>query len=98
MLKDDISKETRTLLNKPLFRIKTEEEFIQEFGERWNLAISHGWNKDMDNMFGTIVPIENNIYCIQLMCNPKSNLKLVGNDDQFWTFGLDMLKRIEDDL
>lgn len=43
------------------FRIKTEEEFLTEFGTYWMSIIKYGWNNDgkMDFLFG--VNLEQNI-------------------------------------
>lgn len=38
------------------YRIKTEEEFIIDYGKEWRDVIKYGWSSHMDMMFGKRIP------------------------------------------
>ena len=54
------------------YRIKTKEEFIEEFGKRWNDNIHGSWNDDghMDYLFGSELPLYSyeNLQCNWFEC------------------------------
>ncbi len=40
-----------------IYRIKTEEEFIEQFGRNYGDEVSYGWSEDMSHLFGKILTI-----------------------------------------
>ena len=41
-----------------MVRVKTEEELLIEFGPRWYYNMEYGWNSNMKNLLGDIIPEE----------------------------------------
>lgn len=35
-----------------MYRVKTREEFVGEFGADWKRHVGYDWNYDMDKLFG----------------------------------------------
>ena len=74
------------------FRIKTEEEFLTEFGINWMSDIRYGWNHDgrMDFLFG--VNIEEYISEDDLLDGDFSINIGVNQDEYTWMISRDMIK------
>lgn len=77
-------------MKKYSYRFKTEQEFIQEFGQQWKNIIMFGWNVKMNKFFGAILPYEP---------TPEQLLKKSNKDpltflDEYynWTISWDMVK------
>ena len=74
------------------FRIKTEEEFLTEFGTNWMSNIRYGWNNDgrMDFLFG--VNIEQNISEDDFL-DEDFFINITDNQDGYtWMISRDMIK------
>ncbi len=47
------------------YRIKTEQEFIKEFGEDWRSKLGLYWGVQMTEKLGQILPQAYNAYCME---------------------------------
>jgi hypothetical protein len=65
------------------YRIKTQEEFIEEFGENRRYRVTFGWNPNMDYLFGKQYP-----YIINKFSAKQENIK-------GWNISIDMLIKDE---
>jgi hypothetical protein len=71
-----------------MYRIKTKEEFINEFGEHWRGRVDYGFIEDMDYLLGITIP--ESIY---------SDFDFDNNLDfklDRWTISPDMVIKIKD--
>lgn len=75
--------------NKPIFRFKTREEFIEEFGDDWENTILYSWDDNMNIWLGQSIPKTDNIKYLQLWIHDIKYIKR-GN----WSITRDMIKPI----
>lgn len=78
-----------------IFRFKTEAEFIEEFGESYNMKLYSGWNYEMDPLAGQPIDPIYNIDCIHLIAFVKDKFTLTYK--RSWNISLDMIKYIGDE-
>jgi hypothetical protein len=53
-------------LEKLIFRFKTREEFLKEFGDNWENEILYSWHYNMDKWLGKPIPVQRNMIYLQL--------------------------------
>jgi len=71
------------------FRIKTEEEFIEEYGENWRKQVP-AWVNGMDrHLFGRDIPISENSKALQKFMGLNADLRVLG-----WCINKKMFKYI----
>jgi hypothetical protein len=69
------------LIGKTL-RIKTTEEFLSQYGQRWMDDIEEGWNYQMDYLFGKEFVVDH-LY--------QGSFASTNNIENHWSISLDML-------
>ena len=86
------------------YRIKTEEEFINEFGKHWRSVIRGHWNSNIDGMdylFGSEIPkcsfkeLSSDWFSVNYD-SLYFRLEIPTNDffEYFWSLSIDMIKEI----
>lgn len=74
------------------YRIKTEEEFVKEFGSNWREEIHLGWAEHMDYLFGK--PIIDKTF--KKVNNIDSNTIYRTNDGSQWNISKDMIMEVKE--
>lgn len=70
--------ETELTLDSLKFRIKTEEEFIEEYGENWRKQVP-AWVNGMERyLFGKDIPISENLKALQQFMGLNADLRVLG--------------------
>ena len=80
--------------NKPLFKFKTEEEFLEEYGNNWGRKIKNKWNPmgSMDFLFNTIIEPKFNIDFLKVWMLIEDVVIYEG-----WQISRDMIKPVNKD-
>ena len=71
-------------MDKPLFRFKTKDEFITEFGHNWRLRTEVYWVVSMDNLLGIDIPVKNNLRFMELWMRVFSYAYFYENGETFF--------------
>jgi hypothetical protein len=85
---------------KPIWRFKTEQEFIDEFGDNWKGKL--GWltgSKNMDYLYGKAVtnPTYDGAYFLPRSFDTAKELGIDSGGDNQWFLTKEMFKKIEND-
>ncbi len=83
-----------------IYRFKTEQEFIEEFGNRWHNKVYQTWESEgnMDYLFGQEISQE---FYNKVVTNPNKTAKLEYSglnedyEDVIWSISPDMVKEEE---
>jgi hypothetical protein len=76
--------------NKPIFRFKTREEFLEEFGDDWENTVLYSWDKPMNKWLGKSIPLKDSLTYLQLWLYDIKHVRR-GN----YSISRDMIKPIE---
>ena len=85
---------------KPIWRFKTEQEFIDEFGDEWRRQL--GWlmgSKNMDYLYGKAVtnPTFDGAYFLPRSFDTAEELGIDSGGDNTWFLTKEMFKKIENE-
>ena len=78
-----------------MFRFKTKEEFIEEFGVNWRLIII--WSSEMDKMLGQEIMYRSYLDVVELFCGITEHL-LYSSYNYRFLITRKMIKFIENDI
>lgn len=85
--------EFKIALDQIEFRVKTEQEFINEFGEKWDGVIDPGWDDAMNEFFGKVIEDEYKLDCFKTVIGITDRFRMRSNEfnDESWTFDKSMI-------
>lgn len=72
-------------------RIKTEEEFVKDFGEDWRNWVKAGWHSYMDKYFNKVIENDNKLSFFKVIIGLEDYASIYDNGYN-WAFSIKMIK------